>query len=77
MKLPNTIWMCEDEQARWFEFDEPFDLPDAVTVTKMVPEKPQEHDAIITVTKMENLTMCAIDWCRLCEGEHKLVKVTT
>ncbi len=39
MKLPNTIWMCEDEQARWFEFEEPFDMPDAVTVTKMVPEQ--------------------------------------
>lgn len=38
VKLPKELWVCEDEQARWFEFEQPFDLPDSVTVTKMVPE---------------------------------------
>ena len=41
MKLPKEIWMCENEQARWFEFEQPYDLPNDVTVTKMVPEQPE------------------------------------
>jgi len=43
MKLPKEIWMCENEQARWFEFEQPYDLPNDVTVTKMVPEQPEQE----------------------------------
>ena len=45
-----TVWLCENEQARWFEFEEPYDMPNDVTVTKLVPESkpfsfPQEAAA--------------------------------
>ena len=32
------VWLCENEQARWFEFEEPHDMPSDVTVT-MLTEK--------------------------------------
>jgi hypothetical protein len=34
------VWLLENEQARWFEFEEPHDMPDDVTVT-MLTEKEQ------------------------------------
>jgi hypothetical protein len=43
MKLPKEIWMCENEQARWFEFEQPYDLPNDVTVTKIVPAQPEQE----------------------------------
>lgn len=33
------VWMCETEQAYWFEFEEPHDMPDDVKVTKLVPHR--------------------------------------
>ena len=42
MKLPKEIWMCENEQARWYEYEQPYDLPNDVTVTKMVPAQPEQ-----------------------------------
>ena len=42
MKLPKEIWMCENEQARWYEYEQPYDLPNDVTVTKMVPAQSEQ-----------------------------------
>lgn len=37
------------------------------------PKEPeQEPDAIITVAKNSKMTFCAVDYCRLGSGEHKL-----
>ena len=36
------VWLLENEQARWFEFEEPHDMPDDVTVT-MLTETEQQH----------------------------------
>lgn len=44
-----AIWMCETEQAFWFEREEPQGLSGDVTVTKMVPaqqRKPQFKEFI-------------------------------
>ena len=50
MKLPKEIWMCENEQARWYEYEQPYDLPNDVTVTKMVPaQSEQEPVAYINI----------------------------
>ena len=48
MKLPTEIWMCENEQARWFEFEQPYDLPNDVTVTKMVPAQTEQEPMAYT-----------------------------
>ena len=42
MKLPKEIWMCENEQARWYEYEQPYDLPNDVIVTKMVPAQSEQ-----------------------------------
>ncbi len=39
MKLPKEIWMCENEQAKWFEFEQPHDLPNDVVITKMIAQR--------------------------------------
>lgn len=41
MNAPKTIWMLESADAYWFERNEPHDLPDGVTVTKMVAAQPE------------------------------------
>ena len=34
------VWSLENEQARWFEFEEPHDMPDDVTVTMLTEYTP-------------------------------------
>ena len=73
VKLPKELWMCEDEQARWFEFEEPFDLPDAVTVTKMVPAREwvglTEEEIQTLWRSSEHMTIT--DVCRAIEAKLK------
>jgi hypothetical protein len=38
------VWLCENEQARWFEFEEPHDMPNDVTVTMLAEtEQPAQR----------------------------------
>ena len=38
------VWLLENEQARWFEFEEPHDMPDDVTVTMLTEtEQPAQR----------------------------------
>ena len=32
------VWLLENEQARWFEFEEPYDMPNEVTVTMLTED---------------------------------------
>jgi hypothetical protein len=39
------VWLCENEQARWFEFEEPTDMPSEVTVTMLTEtEQPAQQE---------------------------------
>ena len=39
------VWLLENEQARWFEFEEPHDMPDDVTVTMLTEtEQPAQQE---------------------------------
>ena len=44
------VWLLENEQARWFEFEEPHDMPDDVTVTMLTeteqPAQQEQGDSI-------------------------------
>jgi hypothetical protein len=61
VKLPKELWMCEDEQARWFEFEQPHDLPDSVTVTKMIPEQAEKQEPVATVQCINGLIIGYLD----------------
>jgi len=38
------VWLLENEQARWFEFEEPDDMPNDVTVTMLAEtEQPAQR----------------------------------
>ena len=37
--MSKKVWLLENEQARWFEFEEPHDMPSDVTVT-MLTQRP-------------------------------------
>ena len=38
------VWLLENEQARWFEFEEPHDMPSDVTVTMLTEtEQPAQR----------------------------------
>lgn len=32
------VWLLESDQAKWFDFAEPFDIPDDIKVTPLVPQ---------------------------------------
>ena len=41
------VWLCENEQARWFEFEEPHDMPSDVTVTMLTEtEQPAQQNPV-------------------------------
>ena len=41
------VWLCENEQSRWFEFEEPHDMPDDVTVTMLTDtEQPAQQEPL-------------------------------
>ena len=45
------VWLLENEQARWFEFEEPHDMPDDVTVTMLTEtEQPAEQEPFAWMT---------------------------
>lgn len=38
------VWLLENQQARWFEFEEPHDMPSDVTVTMLTAtEQPAQQ----------------------------------
>ena len=41
------VWLLENEQARWFEFEEPHDMPSDVTVTMLTEtEQPAQQNPV-------------------------------
>ena len=41
------VWLLENEQARWFEFEEPHDMPNDVTVTMLTEtEQPAQQEPV-------------------------------
>jgi hypothetical protein len=54
------VWLCENEQARWFEFEEPddiHDMPNDVTVTMLTEtEQPAQRTWVgLTDEEIDNL----------------------
>ena len=44
------VWLLENEQARWFEFEEPHDMPSDVIVTMLTEtEQPAQQEPAATV----------------------------
>jgi hypothetical protein len=52
------VWLLENEQARWFEFEEPddiHDMPNDVTVTMLTEQPAQRTWVGLTNDEIDNL----------------------
>jgi hypothetical protein len=47
------VWLLENEQARWFEFEEPHDMPSDVTVTMLTETEQPAQRTWVELTKEE------------------------
>ena len=50
------VWLCENEQARWFEFEEPHDMPSDVTVTMLTETEQPSQRTWVGLTDEEVLS---------------------
>jgi len=60
------VWLLENEQARWFEFEEPddiHDMPNDVTVTMLTEteQPPQRTWVGLTDDELEELEVSSVD----------------
>lgn len=47
------VWLLENEQARWFDFEEPHDMPNNVTVTMLAETEQPAQRPWVGLTKEE------------------------
>lgn len=47
------VWLLENEQARWFDFEEPHDMPNNVTVTMLAETEQPAQRTWVGLTKEE------------------------